>query len=139
MAPMTVGCPRCLAGRGSHCRSSGGYQNSAVGFHKVRKDAVAHMSEQQRYDAFAEMRAEEAALRAQVSGLLRRPPSPAQQESRRRTGEAWDRAGRDAAAEVRAAQSRRPLSPVRGGDVVDLAAARRARLVRLVPDGGGVA
>jgi hypothetical protein len=120
MAPMTVGCTRCLVGRGSHCRSKGGYQNSAVGFHKARRDAVAHLSEQQRYDAYAAMRAEEAELRASVEASLRRPLTSAQVESRRRTGAAWDRIGREVAAEVRAARprlrvlsGRAPLSPAR--------------------------
>ncbi len=123
MAPMTVGCPRCLAGRGSYCKSTPrrggvGYQNSAVGFHKARKDAIAHLDEQQRYDAFAEMRAEEAALREQVSRQLAQPLSAQQVESRRRTREAWQQAGREVAAGLQA--ERRPLSPMGGGKVLDL-------------------
>ena len=152
MAPMTVGCTRCLAGRGSHCESSGGYRNSAVGFHAARKAAVAHLSEQQRYDAYAEMRAEEAALRASVSARLRQPLTPEQQASRRATGEAWARTD----AEVRQWRrdrvdvlthsygcrcrteqpARQPLGPIRGvAPVGDLSAARRRRALRSVPDG----
>jgi hypothetical protein len=116
-APLTVGCPRCLAGRGSHCRSSGGYQNSAVGFHAVRKAAVAHLSDDQRYDAYAQMRAEEAQLRAQVSAQLRQPLPADVREIRRRTGVAWDRIGREVRAEA-APVRRKPLAPVRGGSNV---------------------
>jgi hypothetical protein len=142
---MTVGCTKCLAPRGSYCRSTprraggNGYQNSAVGFHKARQDAVAHLGEQQRYDAYAEMRAEEAALREQVSRRLAQPLSPEQQRVRKATGEAWRRAGAEATAELRAVQERRkPLSPIRGvAPVADLAAERARR--RGVSVGGDVA
>ncbi len=138
-APMTVGCTRCLAGRGSRCRSTGGYQNSAVGFHKARKDAIAHLDEQQRYDAYVEMRAEEAELRARVSAQLARPLTPQQVESRRRTREAWAQAGRDATAELRAGRAKpSPVSVLPGVLPVSDLAAERARR-RGAPTSGSVA
>lgn len=152
-APMTVGCPKCLAGRGAYCTSRGGYQNSAVGFHAARKRAVEHLSEQQRYDAYAAMRAEEAQLRAQVSARLAQPLTPQQVESQRRTREAWARTDaevrewRRTCADIlnhtfgcrcKAEQpARKPLTPARGV-VVDFVDAKRRRALRVVP-GGGVA
>jgi hypothetical protein len=44
-APMIVQCPRCRAIIGEHCKSKGGYQNSAVGFHAARRAAVAGRAE----------------------------------------------------------------------------------------------
>lgn len=125
-APMTVGCTRCLAPRGSYCRSTGQYN---VPFHKVRRDAVAHLSEQQAYDAYVQMRAEEAGLREQVSRRLAQPLTPEQLRVRRATGEAWRRAGAEATAELRAERDRRkPLSPIRGvAPVADLAVERARR------------
>jgi hypothetical protein len=137
-APMTVGCTYCLAPRGSHCRSKGGYQNSLVGYHKARRSAVAHLSEQQRYDAYVVMRGEEARLRAHVSRLLEQPLTPQQQESRRRQRAAWAQAGREATVELR--QDSRPrrlaLTAVRGGaPVVDLTAERARRRNGSTPSG----
>ncbi len=108
-APMTVGCTRCLAPRGSYCRSTprrggDGYQNSAVGFHKPRVEAVAHLTEQQRYDAYVQMRNEERALRSSVSRSLQPSPAP------RRPVEVTDLDAK-----------RKPLGPIRGGaKVLDL-------------------
>ncbi len=136
-APMTVGCTRCLAPRGSYCRSTGQYN---VPFHKARKDAVEHLSEQQRYDAYVEMRREEAALREQVSHRLAQPLTAEQQRIRAATGEAWRRAGVEAAAEIRAGQGqrRKPLGPIRGvAPVADLAVERARR--RGAPTSGGAA
>ncbi len=107
-APMTVGCTRCLAPRGSYCRSTprrgDGYQNSAVGFHKPRVEAVAHLSEQQRYDAYVQMRREEQPLRESVSRSLRPFPAPPVPAA-------------DLAAER---AKRQPLAPFRGAKVLDL-------------------
>lgn len=115
-APMTVGCTRCLAPRGSYCRSTprrggNGYQNSAVGFHKPRVDAVAHLSEQQRYDAYVEMRNEERALRQRMATSLKPIPT-------------------DLAAER---EKRQPLAPFRGAKVLDLRPRLAAR--HRTPDG----
>ncbi len=123
LAPLTVGCTFCLAPRGSNCRSTGTYKTK---LHAARIAAVAHLSEQQRYDAYAAMRAEEAALRAQVSAQLAKPLPADVEASRRRTAATWDRVGREAAAEV-ASVRRRPLSPIRGGTVVVLATERMRR------------
>ncbi len=135
MAPMTVGCTRCLAGRGSYCQSSGQYK---VPFHAVRIAAVAHLDEQQRYDAYVQMRREEAALREQVSRQLRQPLTVEQQRSRAATGAAWRQAGREAAADLRAeVPKRKPLSPIRGvAPVADLTVERaRRRGAAITPNG----
>ncbi len=143
LAPITAFCDPakggCGAGRGSFCRSSGGYQNSAVGFHRARRDAIAHLDEQQRYDAYRAMRSEQEQRRREVEAVMARPLTPEQQRVRRATGEAWRRAGVEAAAEVRAERERpKPLSPIRGvAPVADLAAERARR--RGAPTSGGVA
>lgn len=133
-APMTVGCTFCLAPRGSYCRSTSQYN---VPFHQPRKDAIAHLDEQQRYDAYAEMRREEAALRESVSRRLAQPLTAEQRRIRAATGAAWVRAGREATADLNAERERRrPLSPVRGvAPVADLAAERARRRGTSTPRG----
>ena len=142
LAPMTVGCPKCLAARGSHCRSAGGYQNSTVGLHAARKAAVAHLSDRQRYDAYAAMKAEEEVLRAQVRARLAEPVTAEVAAVRRRTAEVWKRAVVEAAAEVRAevrteTARRNPAPPAGnpGGNVVDLMPRLRRRRFGLFPNG----
>ncbi len=142
-APMTVGCTRCLAPRGSYCRSTprrggNGYQNSAVGFHKARRDAIAGLEEQQRYDAYREMRAEQEQRRREVEAVMRRPLTAEQQRVRQATGEAWVRAGREATTDLAAERAKRkPLSPIRGvAPVADLAEERARRRGRHSTPGG---
>ncbi len=143
LAPKTVQCAKCGAGPGADCVSKGGYQNSAVGFHAARKAAVAHLSADARVAAFGRLRAEEQARREQVT---KRPAPPAAdpqvQEARRRTAEAWDRVDAELAEARRdcsqvgfhepgcrcrwlVSQARKPLSPIRGGNVVQLDAYRK--------------
>ncbi len=80
LAPMTAFCDPadggCGSGRGSFCRSRGGYENSAVGFHKARRDAIADLDEQQRYDAYKAMRAEQEARQRAVKAAMERPLAP---------------------------------------------------------------
>ncbi len=133
LAPITAFCDPakggCGAGRGSFCRSRGGYQNSEVGFHKARKAAIAHLDEQQRYDAYKEMRAEQEQRRRESEAVMRQPLTAEQRRVRAATREAWEQAGRDAAADLRAeCERRKPLSPIRGvAEVADLAAERARR------------
>lgn len=101
LAPQTVPCPRCKAQRGEWCRSAGGYQNSAVGFHAARRKAVAHLSDAERYGAYAAMRAEQDARRAEARAALSEPLTGEQQASRAAQCAAWNEICRDVAAEER--------------------------------------
>lgn len=62
-APITVACPFCKSGRGAECRSTGDY---TVAFHAARKRAIAHLSSEQRLEAFAAFRAEREQRRAEA-------------------------------------------------------------------------
>jgi hypothetical protein len=67
-APMVVACTRCAASVGQYCRSAG-HQNSVVGFHVGRRNAVAGWAEDDIVTAQDRIRAEaqarqEAALKA---------------------------------------------------------------------------
>ncbi len=155
LAPKTVQCPRCGAARGADCISSGGWQNSAVGLHAARKAAVAHLSDDERVAAYGALKAEEESRReATRARLVELSRDPQVIEARRRTAEAWDRLDAELAEERRhcarvgfhergcrcrwvAESKRKPLSPIRGGNVVDLNAARLRRRTFTVP--GGVA
>ncbi len=140
LAQITVVCDPakrgCGAGRGAFCKSSGGYN---VPFHAPRKAAVEHLSEDEKYEAYRQMRAEQELRRRESEAVLRQPLTAEQRRIRAATGEAWRRAGVEAAAEVRAEQQRRkPLGPIRGvAPVADLAAERARR--RGVPTSGGAA
>jgi hypothetical protein len=63
-APMVVACRRhgCMAAAGYHCRSSGGYQNSAVNFHAVRRQDVRGMAEDDIIAAQERIRQQQKAL-----------------------------------------------------------------------------
>lgn len=143
LAPKTVRCPRCKAGPGDDCVSSGGYQNSAVGLHAARKQAVAHLSEEERVAAFGRLKAEELARREEATRRLAElAADPQVVESRRRTAAAWAKVDAELA-EARkdcsqvgvhesgcrcrwlVSQARKPLSPIRGGTVVSLDAYRK--------------
>ncbi len=70
LAPMAYQCPRCKSGRGSWCESSGGYRNSAVGFHAARKRLVADLSDDERADLYLAVHAEQQARRAETMRIL---------------------------------------------------------------------
>jgi hypothetical protein len=63
-APMVVACRRrsCQAAIGYHCRSSGGYANSAVNFHAVRRQDVRGMAEDDIITAQERIRQQQKAL-----------------------------------------------------------------------------
>lgn len=72
LAPMTVGCPKCKMWRGMYCQSSGGYCNSAVGFHTARQKLVANLSDEERQAAYFEMHAEQDLARAKSEAEMDR-------------------------------------------------------------------
>jgi hypothetical protein len=132
LAPITMFCDPakrgCGAGRGSFCRSSGGYN---VPFHAPRKAAVAGMSDDEKYEAYRQMRAEQEQRHREAEAAMRRPLTAEQQRVRTATREAWQRAGREAAADLKAQRERRrSLSPIRGpggATVLDITARLAAR------------
>lgn len=88
-APFTVACGLCKQPRGWDCRSSGGY---TVGFHKGRIKAVAHLTAQEKYRAFAELRAAHVQRRAETEAALAKPLTAAQQATRAAISEAFRQA-----------------------------------------------
>lgn len=70
LAPMANQCPRCKSPRGSWCESSGGYRNSAVGFHAARKRLITGLSDDERADLYLTVHAEQDARRAETRRFL---------------------------------------------------------------------
>ncbi|WP_033338995.1 zinc finger domain-containing protein [Catenuloplanes japonicus] len=92
LAPITETCKTCNARPGIHCRSRTGYQ---VQFHKPRRDAVAHLNEDERAAAVETLQAGQAKRRAdaeQARAELAADParSAAQAASHARIQAAWD-------------------------------------------------
>ncbi|GAB7044925.1 hypothetical protein [Catenuloplanes indicus] len=79
LAPIAVVCPQCGSRPGSYCKSKSGYN---VPFHKVRKDAVASWSYDERIAAVAQVRAEQAETRRRAVEQMAQPLTVAQQRTR---------------------------------------------------------
>ncbi len=91
LAPLSVKCETCgePAGIGFDCRSKSGY---TVPFHTARKQAVAHLTEDERVAAFAALRAEQVRVRAEsVAAMERAESDPEVQRSRARWDEEFNR------------------------------------------------
>lgn len=96
MAYQIVHCDKskrgCGATRGAPCISSGGYQNSLVGPHKARRDALAalNLSDDEKVAEMDKVRDElDARRRAGQAAIDAMRDDPQIREAQRRTGEAW--------------------------------------------------
>lgn len=68
-APITAACTHCKSPRGIQCQSSGGWPCPT---HATRNRAIAHLSDDERYDAVMELRRETAGRRAEALSVLDR-------------------------------------------------------------------
>lgn len=74
-APLTVACPYCREQPGNPCRSRTGAIDR--GFHAAREQAVAHLTNAQKLEAVAAMRARQEQRRQEAIAALDMPrPAP---------------------------------------------------------------
>lgn len=79
IAPIAVECRGCGSKPGAYCKSKSGYSTQ---LHKVRKDAVAGWSPEERIAAVAELKAEQKRLQEQAAAQMSRPLTAEQQRTR---------------------------------------------------------